>query len=260
MVLTRNEFYPAPSEPAPTTVIIDFYQRDGSGESLAAEAFRNHEADALGPTAAWEYLRSTPPGSVSVVRTGAFIWEVLFLQTGEQRLATNQASRLDEVAVRRAVLQAVDRDNLATVVTAAPLPTAGNRIDSLVEFFTGVENPSGGWGSIEYDPEAAAEALGEPVPLVYTTTSGMLTMDIGTAVVESLTAGGFEATADFGADSRDAFALFNDGGRFFAGQVRLTLVQEGRPDMVGVWLPVPPDYPRRMPVQLIDHVEPFELP
>ena len=30
--------------------------------------------------------------------------------------------------------------------------------------------------------------------------------------------------------------------------------------MVGVWLPVPPDYPERLKVQLIDAVEPFEFP
>jgi hypothetical protein len=51
-----------------------------------------------------------------------------------------------------------------------------------------------------------------------------------------------------------------EGARFFAGQVRLVEVQEGRPEMVGVWLPVPPDYPRRLKVQLIDGVEPFAMP
>jgi len=48
--------------------------------------------------------------------------------------------------------------------------------------------------------------------------------------------------------------------RFFAGEVRLTSVQEGRPEMVGVWIPVPPDYPRRLKVQLIDAIEPFPFP
>lgn len=48
--------------------------------------------------------------------------------------------------------------------------------------------------------------------------------------------------------------------RFFAGQVRVVEVQEGRPEMVAVWLPVPPDYPGRLKVQLIDHVEPFPEP
>ncbi len=51
-----------------------------------------------------------------------------------------------------------------------------------------------------------------------------------------------------------------EGGRFFAGEVRLTLVQEGRPELVAVWLPVPPDYPRRLRVQLIDSIEPMPFP
>ncbi len=50
------------------------------------------------------------------------------------------------------------------------------------------------------------------------------------------------------------------GSAFFAGEVRLVRVQEGRPEMVGVWLPIPPDYPERLKVQLIDAVEPFEFP
>lgn len=51
-----------------------------------------------------------------------------------------------------------------------------------------------------------------------------------------------------------------EGARFLAGEVRLVEVQEGRPDMVGVWLPVPPDYPRRLKVQLVDALEPWEMP
>lgn len=51
-----------------------------------------------------------------------------------------------------------------------------------------------------------------------------------------------------------------EGADFFTGRVRIVEVQAGRPDMVAVWLPVPPDYPRRMKVQLVDGVEPFELP
>ena len=51
-----------------------------------------------------------------------------------------------------------------------------------------------------------------------------------------------------------------EGSAFFAGEVRLVQVQEGRPEMVGVWLPIPPDYPERLKVQLIDAIEPFEFP
>jgi len=61
----------------------------------------------------------------------------------------------------------------------------------------------------------------------------------------------------------DAFELLMrsaEGSAFFAGEVRLVEVQEGRPEMVGVWLPIPPDYPERLKVQLIDAVEPFEFP
>jgi hypothetical protein len=50
------------------------------------------------------------------------------------------------------------------------------------------------------------------------------------------------------------------GSAFFAGDVRLVRLQEDRPEMVGVWLPVPPDYPERLKVQLIDAIEPFEFP
>ncbi len=51
-----------------------------------------------------------------------------------------------------------------------------------------------------------------------------------------------------------------EGADFFTGRVRMVEVQEGRPEMVAVWLPVPPDYPGRLKVQLIDGVEPFPLP
>ena len=43
----------------------------------------------------------------------------------------------------------------------------------------------------------------------YTTTSGMLTMDIANEVIDLLDAAGFDTTADFG--TRDAFEVFNDG-------------------------------------------------
>lgn len=51
-----------------------------------------------------------------------------------------------------------------------------------------------------------------------------------------------------------------DGQRFFAGEVRLVDVQEGRPQMVAVWLRVPSDYPRRFKVQLVDTIEPWQMP
>ncbi len=51
-----------------------------------------------------------------------------------------------------------------------------------------------------------------------------------------------------------------DGRRFFGGQVQLVDVQEGRPQMVAVWLRLPADYPRRFKVQLVDTIEPWELP
>jgi hypothetical protein len=51
-----------------------------------------------------------------------------------------------------------------------------------------------------------------------------------------------------------------EGSAFFAGEVRLVRLREDRPDMVGVWFPIPPDYPERLKVQLIDTVEPFEFP
>lgn len=50
-----------------------------------------------------------------------------------------------------------------------------------------------------------------------------------------------------------------EGRDFFTGRVRMVEVQEGRPEMVAVWLPVPPDFPGRMKVQLVDGVEPFRL-
>lgn len=63
-----------------------------------------------------------------------------------------------------------------------------------------------------------------------------------------------------GQEAWSRIAADPDAMRFFAGQVRLAQVQAGRPDMVAVWLPVPPDYPRRLKVQLIDQVEPYEEP
>lgn len=63
-----------------------------------------------------------------------------------------------------------------------------------------------------------------------------------------------------GEEAWSEIAADRDASRFFNGRVRLVEVQEGRPEMVGVWLPVPPDYPGRLKVQLIDHVEPYEEP
>lgn len=66
--------------------------------------------------------------------------------------------------------------------------------------------------------------------------------------------------ATLGEEVWDALGGDREASRFFAGRARLVHVQEGRPEMVAVWLPVPPDYPRRLKVQLIDQVEPFEEP
>ncbi len=63
-----------------------------------------------------------------------------------------------------------------------------------------------------------------------------------------------------GVEAFDGLMRSAEGSAFFAGEVRLVRVQEGRPEMVGVWLPVPPDYPERLKVQLVDAVEPFEFP
>lgn len=63
-----------------------------------------------------------------------------------------------------------------------------------------------------------------------------------------------------GLDAFESLLRSAKGGTFFAGDVRLVRLQEDRPEMVGVWLPVPPDYPERLKVQLIDTVEPFEFP
>jgi hypothetical protein len=63
-----------------------------------------------------------------------------------------------------------------------------------------------------------------------------------------------------GDDTYDQLVDSVEGSAFFAGEVRLVQLQESRPEMVGVWLPIPPDYPERLKVQLIDAVEPFEFP
>lgn len=63
-----------------------------------------------------------------------------------------------------------------------------------------------------------------------------------------------------GVDAFESLMRSAEGSAFFAGDVRLVRLQEGRPEMVGVWLPIPPDYPERLKVQLIDAVEPFEFP
>lgn len=63
-----------------------------------------------------------------------------------------------------------------------------------------------------------------------------------------------------GASTLERLLATPEGGRFFAGEVRLVEVQAARPEMVAVWLPFPPDYPGRLKVQLVDTVEPFEPP
>ena len=63
-----------------------------------------------------------------------------------------------------------------------------------------------------------------------------------------------------GEDVLSALLGTREGADFFQGTVRLVQVQAGRPDMAGVWFAVPPDYPRRVKVQLIDMFEPYEFP
>ena len=63
-----------------------------------------------------------------------------------------------------------------------------------------------------------------------------------------------------GIDDFESLMRSARGSAFFAGEVRMVEVQEGRPQMVGVWFPIPPDYPERLKVQLIDAVEPSEFP
>ena len=63
-----------------------------------------------------------------------------------------------------------------------------------------------------------------------------------------------------GAEAFESLMESAEGSAFFAGEVRLVRLQEDRPEMVGVWLPIPPDYPERLKVQLIDAIEPLEFP
>jgi len=55
-----------------------------------------------------------------------------------------------------------------------------------------------------------------------------------------------------GIDVFESLMRSMEGSAFFAGEVRLVSLQEDRPEMVGVWFPIPPDYPERLKVQLID--------
>lgn len=50
------------------------------------------------------------------------------------------------------------------------------------------------------------------------------------------------------------------GLRLLAGRAWLVRLQPNRPEMVGVWLEVPADYPRRIKVQLVDVIEPCPPP
>ena len=65
---------------------------------------------------------------------------------------------------------------------------------------------------------------------------------------------------DLGPETYDRLRARPEGMRLLAGRTWLVSVQQGRPEMVCVWLNVPADYPRRIKVQLVDALEPHAPP
>jgi hypothetical protein len=192
---------PNPQHPeAPSIDLrIDFYQRDDRGDSLALPAFIDGQADILGSKAFDWWRRDEIAERAAIASSPPAIWEVLFIQPGPQRLETNPDSRVDDIVIRRAIAGALLAD-------IASLP--GDRITSLVEYFIpGVENPAGGW-----DPFGDWGALIlDGQPLVYESTNGDTTIQIGRAVEPLLEAAGFEVDVRFAGDSQSAFTRFGEG-------------------------------------------------
>ena len=211
MVLEPNPTAPG-TRGVPDGLVINFYQRDERGDSLAVEAFLTGEADLLGPAAAGSgpHVLDRLIGDAAVASSPPSIWEALFLQSGPKRLEVNPNSQLDNSLARHAVARALLGDT-----SGVP----GQRITSLVEYFVpGAENPAGGWSS-ERTPKNRFGAI----PLVYETTDGELTMEIARGVKPFLESAGFEVDLRFDHDASAAFARFGDGAfeAFAVRQVRL---------------------------------------
>lgn len=177
---------------------IDFYQRDDHGDSLAIPAFLRGEADILGSDAFDWWRRDEIAELASVVPAPPAIWEALFIQPGAQRLQVNPDSGVDLQSTRRAINAAL----LGPQTDSLP----GDRITSLTEYFLpGVDGPDA-WGSTLLGP-----AVIGPVPLVYESTNGDITVQIGQAIEPLLEEAGFAVELRFAGDAQAAFIRFGDG-------------------------------------------------
>jgi ABC-type transport system substrate-binding protein len=204
MTLKPNREHPdAPS----IGIRIDFYQRDDRGDSIALEAFLDGDADVLSSYAFDWWHQDEIAEAGEIASSPPTIWEVLFLQPGPQRLAANPESQVELVSIRRAINAALLGQH------TEDLP--GDRITSLVEYFLpGIDAPDA-WGST-----LLGSAPIGPIPLVYESTNGDTTMQIGQAVEPLLEAAGFDIELRFDGDSQAAFERFGEGD-FEAFAIRL---------------------------------------
>lgn len=216
--LTLARVEPPPGHPA--SVVIDFYQRDDRGESMAIDAFLKRRADVLGPTVTRRHVLETRDlGEATVLTARADIWEALFIQNGPSRLEANPNSVMGDRSGRASLLGSLNRVGLEGFT--GPVP-------SLVELHVpSAPSPSGAWGAVTDCCVAAG------TPVTYATTDGELTIEIGRAVEDALRADGWEPTVDFGSDAQAVFERFGTGS-FELTAVRL-FVGTGPRDLLALF-------------------------
>ncbi len=166
----------------------------GSVDALLGSVLPRQERGLLGDPAA---------GGFEVTEESDALVEVMVFELGDGRFAVNPDSLNEHLDYRRAVLAAVDRSAVAAESGERPATSIlGIALDAL-------EHDA--WR--QYDDTAMAtehlaglgDELGrdfaeDPPQVVYVSSSGEETVDIGQAVVASLQAAGFDASTDFEGD------------------------------------------------------------
>lgn len=148
-----------------------------SDERAMLDAFGERAVDIVNPSVEPERLETVlnlAGGGARVDVSPGPIWEHLGFQFGRGRLDRNPTSCGDQLALRQAVAQAVDRDAIAGEILHG---TVG-ALDSYVDVYApGLSTEA--WSAYEHDPDAATRsyldavvATGRECSVVFTTSDG----------------------------------------------------------------------------------------
>jgi ABC-type transport system substrate-binding protein len=212
IVLERNPNYwevdPITGDALPYLDGVEFVMIHTMGmDSIAVplSLLRDGEIDAMVaglPAFVGVQLDGQQAAGLAVTQVWDTLFEVMLVNTGEGRLVVNADSLNHDLEYRRAVLAAVDRAALAG--ERGPRAAFDRRV---VSSMTGLGMPAwdhGVWDRYDDPARATAFAAAHPGALrvVYVSTTGDITMDIGDAVVDLLGAAGWEASAEYGGFER----------------------------------------------------------